>query len=247
MKRYFAFLVILALVGACATTADAKRRVHRKAKPKAKTTATVTITGRAQGHDYVDMGLPSGTLWATMNVGASSPEDYGDYFAWGETAPKSVYNLNTYKWCNGDYDQLTKYCTDSDLGYNGFVDNKTELDLEDDAATANWGSGWRMPSLTQIQELIDSCTSEWTTINGVDGRLFKSKKNGASLFFPAAGYRWSGGLNGLGSYGNYWSRTLYAGAPGSAYELLFSSGYVTWNYYWINRGGGRGVRAVRGS
>ena len=205
-----------------------------------------TTTGRAQGHDYVDLGLPSGTLWATMNVGASSPEDYGDYFAWGETAPKSVYNLSTYKWCNGDYDQLTKYCTDSDLGYNGFVDNKTELDLEDDATTANWGSGWRMPSLTQIQELYENCPSEWTTINGVDGRLFKSKKNGASLFFPATGYLWNGELDSLGWIGYYWSRTLNGSRPSYAYALYFSSGYVSWSNDW-DRFSVRSVRAVRGS
>ena len=247
MKRYFAFLVILALVGAYATTADAKRRVHRKAKPKAKTTATVTTTGRAQGHDYVDLGLPSGTLWATTNVGATSPEEYGDYFAWGETAPKSVYDWSTYKWCrsNGDYGQLTKYCTDSFYGYNGFVDNKTELDPADDAATANWGSGWRMPSLTQIQELYENCTSEWTTINGVNGRLFKSKKNGVSLFFPAAGDRWDGELDELGSFGIFWSRTLDSSNPYDAYVLDFDSVNVYWSYYWGGRGNGHGVRAVR--
>ena len=194
----------------------------------------------------IDLGLPSGTKWACCNIGASSPTEYGDYFAWGETAPKDMYNWSTYKWCSGDYDQLTKYCTDSDLGYNGFVDNKTELDLEDDAATANWGSGWRMPSLTQIQELIDSCTSEWTTINGVDGRLFKSKKNSASLFLPAAGCRGDGELGGLGSYGFYWSRTLRSGLPGNALALYFDSGYVFWNFGRA-RSHGQSVRAVRGS
>lgn len=249
MKRYFAFLMILALVGAYATTADAKRRVHRKAKPKAKTTATVTITGRAQGHDYVDLGLPSGTLWATMNVGANSPEDYGDYFAWGEIAPKSVYLLSTYKWCrsNGDDDyKVTKYCIDSDFGYNGFVDNKTELDPGDDAATANWGPEWRMPSLDQIKELLNECDWQWTTRNGVNGRLANSKHNGASLFLPAAGYRWSSELSGLGSYGNYWSRGLYSSYQYYANRLFFDWGYVYWGYY-CNRFCGQSVRAVRGS
>ena len=235
--------MILALVGACATTADAKRRVHRKAKPKAKTTATVTTTGRAQGHDYVDLGLPSGTLWATMNVGANSPEDYGDYFAWGETAPKSVYDWSTYKWCKGD-EKLTKYCTDSFYGYNGFVDNKTELDPADDAATANWGSGWRMPSSGQIKEMDENCTSEWTAINGVDGMLFKSKKNGASLFLPAAGCRWHSELNYAGTKGGYWSRTLYTGYPGITCGLYFNSGIVDWINYW-GRYNGRSVRGVR--
>ena len=108
-------------------------------------------------HEWVDLGLPSGTLWATTNVGASKPEEYGDYFAWGETKPKSVYDWDTYKWCKGDdYHQLTKYCNLSNYGDNGFVDNKTELDPGDDAAYVNWGSKWRMPSLEQMQELRDN-------------------------------------------------------------------------------------------
>ncbi|MBQ3324718.1 MAG: hypothetical protein IJG81_07740 [Muribaculaceae bacterium] len=237
--------MLLALVGACATTADAKRRVHRKAKPKAKTTATVTTTGRAQGHDYVDLGLPSGTLWATMNVGANSPEDYGYYFAWGEIAPKSVYDWSTYKWNNGDYDQWTKYCTDN-FGYNGFVDNKSELDPADDAATANWGSGWRMPSIKQMEELYENCTSEWTAINGVNGRLFKSKKNGASLFLPAAGGRWVDELDDLGADGGYWLRKLNSGYPSNAYYLGFCSDYYEfWDLDGWSRYGGLSVRAVR--
>ena len=97
------------------------------------------------GHEYVDLGLPSGTLWATCNVGADTPEGYGDYFAWGETTPKTTYNWNTYKYCNGGegLNTLTKYCSDSNFGYNGFTDNLTVLQLmDDDAATVNWGSGW---------------------------------------------------------------------------------------------------------
>ncbi len=194
-------------------------------------------------HEYVDLGLPSGTLWATMNVGANSPEEYGDYFAWGETTPKDVYDWSTYKWCMGDYNKLTKYCTVSYYGYNGFVDNKTELDPEDDAATANWGPEWRMPSLEQIQELMDNCTSQWTTRNGVNGRLFTSNINGASLFLPAAGGRWDSDLYNAGSWGSCWSRTLYSSGPGYAYYLYFSSGGVDWDGSY--RGRGQSVRAVR--
>ena len=197
----------------------------------------------AAEHDYVDLGLPSGTLWATMNVGASSPEEYGDYFAWGETTPKSVYNWSTYKWFNGSNNTLTKYCTNSSYGNNGFVDNKTELDPEDDAATANWGAMWRMPSLEQIGELYNNCTSQWTTRNGVNGRLFTSTINSASLFLPAAGYRWDSELNNAGSNGCYWSRTLDASIPSIAYDLYFNSGDVNW--YGSSRCYGYGVRAVR--
>ena len=199
----------------------------------------------AAEHEYVDLGLPSGTLWATMNVGANSPEDYGDYFAWGETTPKSVYDWSTYKWCNGSSDTMTKYCTISSYGYNGFTDNKTELDPEDDAAYVNWGPEWRMPSYDQIQELQNNCTSKWTTRNGVKGRLFTSKKNGASVFLLAAGYRWGGELYGAGSDGDYWSRTLDADYPRYAFSLYFGSGDVTWYSLAWNRSLGRSVRAVR--
>ena len=194
-------------------------------------------------HDYIDLGLPSGTQWATTNVGADAPEEYGDYFAWGETTPKDVYDWSTYKWCNGDYNQLTKYCTRNDYGYNGFVDNKIELDPEDDAATAAWGAEWRTPSLEQMQELMDNCTTEWTTRNGVNGRLFTSNINGASLFLPAAGYRWNSSLYSAGFYGYYWARTLYSSSPDLAYNLYFSSGNVHWSS--IGRFIGRSVRAVR--
>lgn len=196
------------------------------------------------GHDYIDLGLPSGTLWATTNVGATAPEEYGDYFAWGETAPKEWYDWSTYKWCDGSYKTLTKYCNNSSYGYNGFVDNKTELDPADDAAYVNWGSGWRMPSLAQIQELIDNCTWQWTTRNGVNGQLLTSNINGASLFLPAAGYRRNGGLYTLGSYGYYWSRTLYGSDPNFAYDLGFYSGSVYWSFNWY-RNYGLSVRAVR--
>ena len=91
----------------------------------------------SQEHEWVDLGLPSGTLWATCNVGANAPEEYGDYFAWGETAPKDYYDWSTYKWCKGSYNTMTKYCTNSSYGYNGFTDGKTELDPEDDAAWFN--------------------------------------------------------------------------------------------------------------
>ena len=105
-----------------------------------------TTTGTLNGHEYVDLGLPSGTLWATCNVGADTPESYGDYFAWGETEPKTTYDWSTYKYCVGEYDRLTKYCSDTTYGYNGFTDNLYVLQLSDDAASVNWGEGWRMVS-----------------------------------------------------------------------------------------------------
>ena len=176
------------------------------------------------GEEYVDLGLPSGTLWATRNVGASKPEEYGDYFAWGETkgykSGKRDFSWSTYRWCKGDFDKLTKYCDKSGYGNGGFTDNKTELDLEDDAAYVNWGSQWRMPSLDQIKELKNKCTWTWTQLNGVNGNRVTSKTNGNSIFLPAAGRRY---VTSLDSGGYYWSRSLCASNPSNAYYLYFRS------------------------
>ena len=179
-------------------------------------------------HEWVDLGLPSGTKWATCNVGASSPEEYGDYFAWGEVTPKNTYSLSTYKYCKGSYDTMTKYCTQSNYGYNRFTDNLTELQPEDDAATANWGSPWRMPSYDQMKELCNSSytTWEWTTLNGVNGCKVTSKSNGNSIFLPAAGYRSNDKLYDAGSDGYYWSSSLDVGRD--AYSLYFHSGNWGW-------------------
>ena len=173
-------------------------------------------------HEWVDLGLPSGTLWATCNVGANAPEEYGDLFAWGETEPKEDYYWETYKWCNGTEDSLTKYCIQSDHGYNGFVDNKTELDLEDDAAYVNWGPSWCMPTAEQQKELYENCSSALTTMNDVNGRLFTGP-NGNTLFLPAAGCSWYGSLYDVGSNGYYWSRTLFPSNSSRAYNLYFYS------------------------
>ncbi len=194
-------------------------------------------------HEYVDLGLPSGTLWATCNVGASRPEEYGDYFAWGETTPKEVYKQGTYTWCRGTSDSMTKYCTQSNYGYNGFTDGKTELDPEDDAAYVNWGPSWRMPSMEQLWELVDQCTWTWTTRNGVDGQLVTGP-NGNTIFLPAAGFRWDSSVDSSGTWGDYWSRTLYESKSSDANYLYFNLGSV--NMGGCGRFYGFSVRAVRG-
>ena len=188
----------------------------------------ISSSGSTGGHDYVDLGLPSGTLWATCNVGADSPEAYGDYFAWGETTPKSDYSWSTYKYGTAE-DQLTKYCNKGSSGKNGFTDNKTVLDAEDDAATANWGDEWRMPTGEELAELYDGCIKIWTTQQGVKGRIFIGL-NGNTLFLPAAGIYGETSLYSAGSGGNYWSSSLYTGDPYSACYLYFFSDYVSWNY-----------------
>ena len=196
-----------------------------------------TVDGQA----YIDLGLPSGTLWAAYNVGATKPEGYGDYFAWGETQPKSTYKWSTYQYCNGGYNHLTKYCNSSNYGHNGFIDNLTTLLPKDDAATVNWGDGWCIPTVDQWRELCDNTTSTWTTQNGVNGQLFTAS-NGKSLFLPAAGGCWVDKLNGVGSYGSYWSSSLYTAEPYHAWRLSFQSDNCDINscarYY------GRSVRAV---
>ena len=192
---------------------------------------TVSFRGRAHINDYVDLGLPSGTKWATCNVGANAPEEYGDYFAWGETTPKDTYNWSTYQY--GDGDTFTKY-----TGSDGL----TTLLPEDDAATANWGSGWRMPTKAEWQELYNNTTVTWTTQNGVNGRLFTAS-NGNSLFLPAAGDRWGDVLYETGIWGYYWSSSLNTDNPDYALNFDFLSGGYGMNTYY--RYAGFTVRPVR--
>ena len=207
---------------------------------------SITFVGEATDdsdvHEWVDLGLPSGTLWATCNVGASKPEEYGDYFAWGETTTKGRYNWSTYKYFKGSSLTMTKYCNSSSFGT---VDNKTELEPSDDAATANWGSGWQMPSYAQFNELINSSytTTTWTTLNGKYGRKISSKSNGNSIFLPAAGYRYDASLDNAGSYGFYWSRSLNTSYSYYAYYLSFDSSNINASNYY--RYYGQSVRPVR--
>ena len=152
--------------------------------------------------DAVDLGLS--VKWASWNVGAESPEDYGGYYAWGETEEKSNYKWTTYKWGIGASLDITKYCTD---GFYGTRDGKNSLDPEDDVAHVSWGGGWRMPTSDEIDELLDNCSRDWTFVNGVCG-IRLSCYNGNSIFLPAAG-SFNGADNALVSEGGaYWSTTL---------------------------------------
>ena len=189
-------------------------------------------------HKYVDLGLPSGLLWATCNLGASKPEEYGDYYAWGETSTKSNYNWSTYKYCNGSSTTMTKYCNSSPYGT---VDNKTTLELSDDVARASWGGSWRMPTYEEISELNTKCTWTWTSLNGTDGYKVTGP-NGNSIFLPAAGYRDGESLSYAGSYGVYWSSSLHASLAHYARKLYFhGSGHST---DYGSRYFGRSVRPV---
>ncbi len=191
---------------------------------------------------WVDLGLPSGLLWAECNVGATSPEEYGYYFAWGETSSKSVYNWGTYAYGSA-LNQLTKYCYHYSYGHNGFTDNLMSLESSDDAATKYMGNGARIPNDVEWQELINNTTVNWTTLNGVYGRKFTAS-NGNNIFLPAAGFRYDSVIDRDGSYGYYWSSSLYMGGfPSNAGMFYFYS--VKQELTYDSRPCGQTVRAVR--
>ncbi len=205
---------------------------------------TVTVTGSsgsidANGHEYVDLGLPSGVKWASCNVGATKPEEYGSYFSWGETEEKDTYDWSTYKWCNGSWNTQTKYCTKSSYGN---IDNKTVLDPGDDVAHVKWGGSWRMPTQDEFQELYDNCNIEWTTINGVKGRKFTSNTNGNFIFFPTAGRIVNSGLNDVGDVGYFWSSSLNVTSPYCARRMYFEG--TMFYFYSVDRYHGQSVRPV---
>ena len=190
---------------------------------------------KINGHEFVDMG--NGLLWATCNVGAENPWDYGDYFAWGETTTKATYIWSTYIW--GDGTTFTKYT----------VDGTTVLEAADDAATANWGGNWRTPTDAEWTWLRENCDWEWTGDYLGDGsnkagRIVTSPINGNQIFLPAAGFRGGASLYGDGSYGYYWSSSLYESSSNGARYVLCGSGGVGRNY--DSRYYGKSVRPVVG-
>ena len=200
--------------------------------------------GAYKGHDYVDLGLPSGTMWATCNVGAESPDQYGDYFAWGETQSKTTYSEINYIYSHGGYNQLTKYCSQSDFGFDGFTDDLTTLESSDDAATSNWGEGWSTPTNKQWVELLTKCSHSWTTRNGVKGCLFTGR-NGNTIFLPAASSRSDEDSRNVGDDGSYWSSSLNKGFPEYAKGFKFIISFDDCDLYDdLGRCSGRSVRPV---
>ena len=185
------------------------------------------LPNKHNGHEYVDLGLS--VKWATCNVGANKPEEYGDYFAWGETTIKSIYKWGTYKYCYGSYNNLLKYNTNRRYGT---IDSKTIIEFSDDAARANWGGSWRMPTEEELIELLEQCTWTWTTQNGVKGYKVMSKSNGNSIFLPAAGYRDDSSLYRAGYSGFIWSSSLGADdrSNGCSMSFHFSHVYMDAHY-----------------
>ncbi|MBR5174658.1 MAG: Ig-like domain-containing protein [Bacteroidales bacterium] len=221
----------------------------------AEGTATITVTAMdgaksakcqvvvkyADAPTLVDMGLS--VKWASFNVGASAPEEVGDYYAWGEVKPKDEYNDQSYKWYfDGNCNKMTKYCNNSTYGYNGFSDNKMVLDPEDDVAHTIYGGKWRMPTEKELIELCENTSYSSATLNGVAGYWVISNINGNRIFFPFSGYKYYDEIREEGD-GFYWSSSLSVDSPLDANYLSFYS-YVTWNS--IYRELGLPVRAVYG-
>ena len=226
---------------------DTELKIIRKDNSSSSPSFTNSLykTGSEKGYDYVDLGLPSGTKWATCNVGASSPEMFGDYYAWGEVTEKGVYTWATYEYGSGEKN-LTKYCNESSHGKNGFTDGRTTLELLDDAAYVNWGGKWRMPTKTQWDELIGQCY--WVLTDSYNGSgvagviVYKAKDpsdkgryegsslayslSDAHIFLPdAGGYSEYGYMDPhtilIGQYhGFYWSSSLDTGYPSDAWFVL---------------------------
>ena len=162
-------------------------------------------SGMHAGHEWVDLGLS--VKWATCNIGASSPTDFGNYYAWGETSPKSDYAESNSKTYGRNM---------IDIGGNPRCD----------AARANWGGSWRLPTYAECEELLSNCYSEWTTQNGVAGRRFTSTKNGSSIFIPAAGYRAGTSAELVGRHARYWSSTPIEGETETSLSLEFPEGDI---------------------
>ena len=167
--------------------------------------------------DYVDLGLS--VKWGTCNIGAENPEEAGDYYSWGETESKSVYDWSSYKYCNGSNTTITKYCT---LSSKGSVDNKIHLEAEDDIAHVCWGDNWRMPTNAEYDELFNNCTWSWVTQNGVKGYRITGT-NGNSIFLPITGYKDGSTLKAYASSGYYWSSTLKVDGPTQGKRLTYNS------------------------
>ena len=206
--------------------------------------------------EAIDLGLPSGIRWASFNLGASKPEEYGDYYAWGETEPyynnldpliwkdgkEAGYDWPSYKWCHGAERTLSKYCFNPDYGYNGFTDSKNVLDSDDDVARFRLGDNWRMPTNEDFEELRRNCKIASVTQNGVKGNLYTSYSTGNSIFFPFADQLYKENiLNQEGVDGYYWSSSLSPYQPCDAYQL--TAGFLP-GIYCFSRCHGLPVRPV---
>jgi len=230
-KILLTFTAIALLATACSDTDEPSP------SPDVQDTTTVrdnSIPG------WVDLGLPSGLLWAESNLGANAPEARGNYYTWGETTPKNYCFWDTYIHCNGNYDKLTKYCNSPQYGLEGYTDSLTTLEPYDDAATVNLENNARTPTIDEWRELAGNTTISWTSLNGTYGLRYTSTSNGNSIFLPAAGTP-DGEL--AGRSGAYWSSSLYEDFAPDAWNVWIIES--SQGAYHASRFLYRSVRAVR--
>lgn len=229
MKKFLSLLILMlcvisvciAQLNLCVYTKDGKatRFVASNVDSISFTcqdTSSVVPTDADLKYEFVEMGLS--VRWGTCNVGAATPEEYGYYFAWGEVETKDYYQLNNYQWAASVSGMILKYCTNSFLGN---VDNKTQLEPEDDAARVICEDRWRIPTEYEFNELINNCSITWTSSNGVYGLEFVSNKNGNSIFIPAAGYYYDVEKD-ASSFGYYWTSTLDINDSTKAKQFAFN-------------------------
>ena len=182
-----------------------------------------TFSSAQSKHQYVDLGLS--VKWATCNIGANKPEEHGEYFSWGETENKRINNWETYRFTEGDKNEISKYCSNSQYGWHELADSLSALEPDDDVAHKKWGGNWRIPTKAEMKELLDNCTWTWTTRNDINGYLVTGKKPGytdRSIFIPVTGAYDNGKLFGSKDHGHYWSRNCGTLYPADAYTLELS-------------------------
>ena len=223
MKKFFLMTLTVLFIGTIAN---------------AKSNGTEDDAKAPDGVEAVDLGLS--VKWANMNVGANKDSGFGSYFAWGEIKPKDYYSWDTYVWSKGNTQFLLKYSV---------ADGKTQLVPSDDAARANWGDDWRMPTVDEYEELLDpdECQWDWTMKDGVNGYKVTGKKTGNSIFLPITGFRFYEGVQFRAIKGIYWTSTVYTGNPIKSWclEFDFQDVDVSFGNLSSNRFSGRCVRAVR--
>lgn len=239
MKRLV--IRLLSFVFLCNTGCSSKCKIAETKSNTAKETKTIV-----DGHEFVDLGLPSGIKWATCNIGATKPFEFGDHFAWGETTKKTDYSWSTYKWCENktvvNFNIPTDFTKYNNSSKYGIVDDKKVLEPEDDAATVNWGSSWRMPSYEEFEEMYTGC--QWEHDYDYEGtKVFvyvgTSKKNGNKIIIPYSGEYEKTQYNSL--YTSFWTSTYFENAPYIGRCFLFYEPYLG---YSGERCYGKNIRAV---
>ena len=255
MKTTIKFMLVLLVAAGMATLTSCQKEQEQEQEQETQYGFTVYppaseyhFDGDGIDHPYVDLGLPSGTLWATYNVGADKPGSFGKFFAWGETKSKSRYDWSTYKYSEGTCSKLTKYSHDASpdfltFGYNGYNDTLTVLLPCDDAATVNWGSDWRTPTYEEWMELAENCTAAYVNQDSVCGILYTGP-NGNTLFLAGTGKYFEDNYNGWG-YGEYWSSCLPTLWVDHAWRFGFTIHGTDYFMYEESRQFGLPVRAVR--